>query len=200
MTMIDGLNKAIDGGNRRGPSPPDESGGCGCTPPDGRRRVAGAEAAGSFREVMAIEVVRVGADHRGMRRAPQARRARQLPAGGEQIWRGGWAIEVFGEVRRISEAARHSEPRRWREAPTGSRSSPAPRLRGADLERWLGHRGVRWWGDHGGMRRAPPPASGHLPKRAWGGVRVFGGPRRWVCGGFVEGRRFRLIDSQRGDR
>ena len=50
--------KAIDGGNQRGPSPPDESGGGRCTPPDGRRRVAGAEAAGSVREVMAIEVVR----------------------------------------------------------------------------------------------------------------------------------------------
>ena len=60
--MIDGAIKAIDGGNRRGPSPPDESGGCRCTPPDGRRRVAGAEAAGSIREVMAIEVVRGGGD------------------------------------------------------------------------------------------------------------------------------------------
>ena len=35
-------------------------------------------------------------------------------------------IGVFGEVRRISEVARHSEPRRWREAPTGSQGSPAP--------------------------------------------------------------------------
>ena len=53
-TVIDGLTKVSDGTGRRGPSPPDKSGGCRCTPPDGRRRVAGAEAAGSFREVMAI--------------------------------------------------------------------------------------------------------------------------------------------------
>ena len=36
------------------------------------------------------------AGHRGMRRAPQARGARQLPAGGERIWRGGWGIGVCG--------------------------------------------------------------------------------------------------------
>ena len=57
MIMVEGAITAIDGGNRCGPSPPDESGGCRCTPPCGRRRVAGAKAAGSIREVMAIEVV-----------------------------------------------------------------------------------------------------------------------------------------------
>ena len=58
MTKIDGAIKAIDGGNQCGPSPPVETGGCRCTPPFSRRRVAGAEAAGSIREVMSIEVVR----------------------------------------------------------------------------------------------------------------------------------------------